>query len=279
MIGSVLLVAAAAGLTCPPQGTAGMVTRSAPFGGAIVPTAKDADEAVAAGTLASAAAHRFMKLRPPPFVIADAPLAARLTPGDCAFVFPWPFSRFRTEAFPPPSHVLPHEICHALFIRFIFPRSDVDEYGGAAPDWLDEMAAIACEDANGVRMRRSETRRHAERSELIPMHRFLSMPHPEWSARQKAPDATAAMPPKQPGSVETPAFYATVRALFDFLLDRTGNVGIIRVLADQVRAGVPVEKWLLAHVARHPEQGLAGLDAEITGFVLTNPIFVREARG
>lgn len=123
-------------------------------------------------------------------------------------------------------------------------------------------------------MRRADTRRHAERGALIPLARLLSMPHPEWSARQNAVNSPAEPAVSQPGSVDTPAFYATVRALLDFLIDRTGNERVIRLMAEQVRAGAPLDKWLLAQsVEGAAAEGLTELDAEITAFVLTDPTY------
>lgn len=250
-----------------------MVARTASFGGVIAPTAADAEDAIAAGIVAQKAARRFLGLHVPPFLIAAA--SPPKPPGGCAFLFPWNFSRLHAGAARLPTHVLPHEIGHALFIRFLVPRTVADEYGSDAPDWLDEMAAMAFEDPDGVRMRRNDTRRHAERGALIPLARLLSMPHPEWSARQVVATGPADSTISQPRSADTPAFYATVRGLLDFLIARTGNESVIRLLAEQVRAGAPIDRWLLAHCApgAAAAEGLSGLDAQLTAFVLTNPAY------
>jgi hypothetical protein len=277
MMGSVLLLATMASHAgeCRPKAPPGMVARAAPFGGVIEPTAADAEEAVAGGIIAQRAARRFLGLDPPPFLIAARSAGTPPRLGGCAFLFPWSFSPIRAGASPLPTHVLPHEIGHALFIRFLVPRTRADEYGGDAPDWLDEMAAIAFEDAGGVRMRRAEARRHAERGALMPLARLLSMTHPEWSARKSVSGAPARSGMTQPSSPETPAFYATVRALLDFLIDRTGNERVIRVLSEQVRAGAPLDRWLLEHCAPGADgaEGLHRLDAQIVAFVLTNRAF------
>lgn len=263
-----------AAMACPPPPSPGMVARWAQFGGVIAPTAANTDEAVAAGLVTQEAARRFLGFDPPPFLIAMVSPETPPPLGGCSFVFPWTFSRLSTGAPRLPTHVLPHEIGHELFIRFFAPRTGADEYGGGAPDWLDEMAAIAFEDSAGVRMRRADTRRHAERGALIPLARLLSMPHPEWSARQNAVNSPAEPAVSQPGSVDTPAFYATVRALLDFLIDRTGNERVIRLMAEQVREGAPLDKWLLAQsVEGTAAEGLTALDAEITAFVLTDPTY------
>ncbi|MFA5968731.1 MAG: hypothetical protein WC816_05760 [Sphingomonas sp.] len=278
---SLILLAAMAGTpeNCPPTPPRGMVARSTSFGGVIAPTVADADDAVTAGTVAQRAARRFLGLDAPPFLIAAASPATTTPLGGCAFLFPWPFPQPREGAARLPTHVLPHEIGHALFIRYLVPKTRSDEYGGDAPDWLDEMAALAFEDAAGVRLRRRDTWRHTGRGALIPLSRLLSMPHPEWSARSIAPGPPTESATHQPRSVDTPAFYATVRALFDFLIDRTGDEQIVRLLAEQVRAGVPLDQWLLAHAARggSPE-GLATLDAEIVTFVMANPVYAEASK-
>lgn len=273
MNGPALLFAALAGGTgnCPPDPPREMVARAAPFGGVIAPTAADAEEAVAGGTVARDAARRFLGLEAPPFLIAEKSAGPPPAPGGCSFVFSWRFPRVGEGERRLPTEVLPHEIGHDLFIRFLAPATGRDEYGGGAPDWLDEMAAIAFEDAGGVRRRRGEARRHAERGALIPLARLLSMPHPEWSARA-AVAGDSGPTTHQPRSADTPAFYATVRALLDFLIDRTGDERVIRRLAEQVRSDAPLDRWLLAKVPGAAKD-LGGLDSQIAAFVLTNPAY------
>lgn len=280
MLGTTLLFAAmvSGAEPCSPAPPRGMIARSTPFGGVIAHTASDADEAVAAGVLAQEAAKRFLGLRAPPFLIVPASSEKQLTLDNCTFVFPWAFPRSRGGTSRLPAHVLPHEIGHALFIRFLAPRTGNNEYGGGAPDWLDEMAALAFENSAGVRMRRADTRRHAERGALIPLEQLLSMTHPEWSARPIATNSPTELGTRQPTSADTPAFYATVRALLDFLIDRTGEERVIRLMAEEARAGAPIDNWLLANSGRGAAlEGLAGLDAEIKAFVLTDPRY-NEAR-
>lgn len=266
MSGAVLLFATAAGsaAACSPEPAAGVFARTAPFGGVIAPTAAQAEEAEAAGLLARDAARRFLGLDVPPFLIAPAGPKAGEPRGGCAFVFPWRFAPSDGPRLP--AHVLPHEIGHDIFIRFLAPRTGSADYGGGAPDWLDEMAAMAFEPAEGVAMRRAEAQRHAERGALIPLERLLAMPHPEWSARGEAPAGDSAV--SEPGSSETPAYYATVRALFDYLVDRTRDERVIRLLTEQVRAGAPLDRWLLAR-APSGATDLSALDSELSGFVLS----------
>lgn len=268
-----LLLAAMAGgaESCPPPAPSGMVSRAAPFGGVIAPTEADAAAAVTGGMVAKEAARRFLGLEPPPFLIAAETPGTEIEPGACSFAFPWRFPEAGRRG--PPSQVLPHEIGHALFIRFLAPVTGKEEYGGGAPDWLDEMAAIAFEDPNGVRVGRSEARRHAERGALIPLERLLSMPHPEWTARATSTGDPATPPVQGPRSTETPAFYATLRALLDFLVERTGDERILVRLAEQARSDAPLDRWLLTHVPGVAGKDLRRLDAQIAAFVLTSPAY------
>jgi hypothetical protein len=283
MKGLALLLAALAGGagSCPPDPPGDMVARAAPFGGTIAPTAADAEDAIAGGMVARAAARRFLGLEPPPFLIAEDSSGTPPAPGGCAFVFRWRFPRIAAGERRLPSQILPHEIGHSLFIRYLAPATGNDEYGGGAPDWLDEMAAIAFEDAGGVRERRSDARRHAERGALLPLARLLSMTHPEWSVRPSATGAQSRPGGQPPRSGDTPAFYATLRALLDFLIERTGDERIIRRLAQQANERVPLDRWLLANVPGAGTKGLGGLDSHIAAFVLTNSAYdaTREHKG
>lgn len=284
MIGLALLltVAGIAAAPCRMPVPDGMVERRAPFGGVIAPTAAQADEAVLAGRVAQAAAVRYLGLDALSFLITPAPASEREA---CPFVFHWRFPVRPDGGSRLPTHVLPHEIGHALFIRFLAPRTDADEYGGGAPDWLDEMAAIAFEDAAGTRIRRADAHRHAERGALIPLARLLAMRHPQWT-----PDpASVAADPMARGrlasaplvSRDTPAFYATVRALFDFLVARTGDERIVRTLADRFRDGVPLGAWLRTHAdpgSGGSERTFAALDAALATYVLTDPDYAAASR-
>ncbi len=260
---ALLLAAPASGTACVPHAASGMVTRKAGFGGVVAPTVADADHAVEAARVAQRAARRHLGIDVPAFLIAATASANRPTDG-CAFVFPWPFLR-SASGNPLPSHILPHELGHMIFIRFVAPRTAADQYGGAAPDWLDEMAALACEDDAGIAMRRADTYRHAVRGTLIPLSRMLTMTHPEWSPGASPPDVTVS----QPASPDTPAYYATVRAMFDFLIDRTGDPRIIRVLTEQARQKTDLGRWLITRLTRDgTRQDLVQLDADMRSFIL-----------
>lgn len=189
-------------------------------------------------------------------------------------MFAWPFAEPGTVGRSPPSHVLPHEIGHAAFLHFLIPRTVDDEYGGDAPDWLDEMVAIAFEDSVGVANRRADGRRHAERHALIPLRRLLAMTHPEWVAAGPSTGQSPGGNLGVPGSPDTPAYYATVRLLFDYLVARTGNPQVLRDLADAARNKVPIDRWMLARVARFGDgPTLEDLDVAMTAFAIGDPAY------
>ncbi len=251
---------------------------TAPFGEVRVVARADVPRALREGKAARLAARRFLGLDVPPFGIVEQRLAGR-SPGrsTTAFTFYWPF-----RDLPPPrgrslstDSLLRHEIGHDLFTRFLVPRTGGNQYGSDAPDWLDEMAAVAFEDESEGCRRRTDAGLRARRGGLIPLARFLGMSHPEWSAGSSglAPPLGAVVIESR--SPETAGFYATVRVLLDFLLDRLGAARTIPGLAAEARAGRPLDRWLLGHVARDRAGGLAGLDSEISAFIRSDPRYSR----
>jgi hypothetical protein len=169
------------------------------------------------------------------------------------------------------SHVLRHEIGHDLFIRYLAPSSRVDQYGGDAPDWLDEMAAVAFEGAAQTASRRRRAARYAREATLLPLSRFLTMPHPEFASRPP-PDASGQMVRVRLASTEdTPRFYVMCRAFYDFLVDRTKSPSIIAELAAAFRKGEPLEEWILARVGQKGRPGgLGDLNAEFLAWIATD---------
>lgn len=252
------------------------------FGEIHVVARADIPRALREGEAARRAARRVFGIQAPPFAIVDQRLASRSPAGTAApYTYYWPFRD--TPAAAPgilsTDTLLRHEIGHDLFIRFLVPSTRGNQYGGDAPDWLDEMAAVAFEDEDEGRRRRADVRLRAERGALIPLARFTAMPHPEWSAGTSASAPLAGAAVIQPRSAETGSYYATVRALLDLLIDRLGDGRAITLLAAEARAGRPLERWLVDHVARDRTAGLAGLDSEISAFIRSNPRYTKGRKG
>lgn len=154
---------------------------------------------------------------------------------------------------------LRHEVAHMLFIHGVWPSSQAAgaQYGGDAPDWLDEAAAIAAESGEMTAARRSLFLNAARDGQLIPLDRYLSMPHPvfggndfrdlmrearEAAARDGAVVHTASMNEDQ--ITEARIFYAQTRAWLDFLHELTGIPGILGEVTDALRNGQSLQDWL-----------------------------------
>lgn len=272
---SVALAALATASTqpAPSQGTVpgtGMATR---FGHVQVSPA-DLRSAITEGEAAHEAAGTVLGLHGVRFTIVEAAGTSarwgeRSADGSPRYV--WPFDGGRRPGWqPPPAFLLRHEVGHDLFIRYLVPstragQSRAGQYGGDAPDWLDEMAAIAFEGDPMRAMRRRAAVRHAADGTLIPLPRLLTMVHPELAAGTMP--AAGGMPGAAyvPKSGETASFYATAAALYEYLVERTGNSAIVAELARAFRAGERLDHWLPVRTGHG--SGTSGLDALNAGFL------------
>ncbi|AKS42994.1 hypothetical protein [Wenzhouxiangella marina] len=159
-----------------------------------------------------------------------------------------------------------HELAHLLFLREVWPstRGRGEQYGGDAPDWLDETAAVLAESPSMTESRRASFRAMAERGELIALERYLSMVHPVFAgqdfqalmqaARDKAAQGEAAvlsasLDPEQ--GVEARRFYAQTRGWVDYLLARSEQPRVFADLTRALRDGQGFEAWLQASAARY----------------------------
>lgn len=250
-----------------------MVIRKASFGHVEVIPA-DVETALREGRAAQAAARDVLLLPHARFGITArsygkarwVSIASNGSP-----IYSWAFGNAAPGSQPvPPSHALRHEIGHDLFIRHLVPSSREGQYGGDAPDWLDEMAAIAFESSDVTAMRRREAARLAKSGTLIPMDRFLTMVHPELTespASAVAPDGPAYRI-RLAASSDTPRFYAMTRAFYDYLVARTGSPAVVAELAGAFRRGERLDAWIMAR--RSPRDGFASLetlDAELRNWI------------
>ncbi len=271
-----LALAATVSSPCPPEPPPGMIAEQTSFGGVIAPDRTAAKAGAAAGVQAVEAAKRFLGLTLPKFVIAEG--VDESEPRGCDFVFPWRFSQFKAGK-EPSTDLFAHEIGHVIFTRFLVADSRGDQYGGDAPDWLDEMAALAFEAGDEVHRRRAIAKYYGANKALIPLSKLLSMPHPEFDPQNTNIPAPGEVMKRPPISEDTLPFYVTVRALFDFLLQRTGDELVIRRLADQVKLDEPLDQWLLTYATPGQRlKDLTELDAELQIFVLTDATYSPAAR-
>lgn len=165
-----------------------------------------------------------------------------------------------------------HEIAHLLFMHSVWPSSGerAEQYGGDAPDWLDEAAAVVAESAEMTAGRRGAFRRMARAGRMIPLEEYLRMPHPVFAgddfrtlmreARQRADsDGAAVVSASLPEEriERARAFYAQTRGLVDYLVQRTDDERVLAGIARSLRLGESFEDWLAGEGRR------AGLPADI----------------
>lgn len=268
IVSAILASLTSPGLANSPAG----VARTESTFGYVEVSAADTKTAIEEGQAAQAAARDVLALPDVRFGIADpgGRTGQWVNPGaDGRPVYSWVFSR---KAGDPQrvssSYVLRHEIGHDLFIRYLAPSSTADQYGGDAPDWLDEMAAVTFEGPVQTESRRRLAARFARDATLIPLGRFLKMTHPEHASRPP-PDASGqAVRIRLASSEDTPQFYVMCRAFYDFLVDRTKSPSIVAEMAAAFRKGERLDRWILTRTGHgDPQAGLGTLNAELLAWI------------
>ncbi len=274
--GPVAIALVALALSIAPAHTAqpgAMVIRKASFGHVEV-AATDVETALREGRAAQAAARDVLLLPHVRFGITARSYGKARWVGlanDGSTTYSWVFGNTAPGGRPvPPSHALRHEIGHDLFIRHLVPSSREGQYGGDAPDWLDEMAAVAFEGTDVTSMRRREAARLARSGTLIPMNRFLTMVHPELTELPAFAVASGgpAYRIRLSASSDTPRFYAMTRAFYDYLVARTGSPAVVAELAGAFRRGERLDAWILARSGRRDgSASLEALDADLCSWI------------
>jgi hypothetical protein len=184
-------------------------------------------------------------------IVEEGVGAVKWSGSDGALItYTWPFPNgFRRLQSRPPTTLLRHEIGHDLFTRYLVPRSTAKQYSTDAPDWLDEMAAIAFESDD----RRVSRRDDIALEELLPLTTLLRMTHPELGAPiirqddQEFADSIAS-------SDLTIPFYTTVGSFYDFLVQKTGEKSIVAEMANAFIQDKNLEIWLLERLGYDKEQ-------------------------
>ncbi|MBX3560177.1 MAG: hypothetical protein KF780_00030 [Sphingomonas sp.] len=261
-----------AALIDPERSPASVLSRTPTSFGHVQVDAADVAAAIVEGEAAHVTARTVLGLADVRFDIVEAQdsprrFGERSSEGVPTYV--WPFRQSADgRSQPPPAYLLRHEIGHDLFIRYLVPSTGSSQYGGDAPDWLDEMAAIAFEGEPLRSLRRRSIVHVAQEGKLIPLHRFLNMVHPEMAAGS-IPDTDGRLGAAfDPASDETASFYAMAAAFYEFLVARTENAAIIADLAAVVRRGEPVEPWLLARTGyADAARGIDALDRDFQNWI------------
>ena len=168
------------------------------------------------------------------------------------------------------SGALRHELGHLWFMAAFTPEDAARQtghgYGGWAPDWLDETAAILLETPSLADKRRQsfhETHKHEHLKDLAT---FLSMVHPSAGAarqlQQSARNADQDAPGtagrvmflsgeeaeaflRASGGAAAPAFYGQARLFADFLMEKTGDEQVFASITRHHAAGGNFESWLV----------------------------------
>lgn len=158
---------------------------------------------------------------------------------------------------------LRHELGHMWLIADRWPRRTEEEaasrtdshYGGPAPDWLDETAAVLMEDAAMTARRRElfgTIRRGGEPGErIVALADFVTMDHPLAAQVRARPDAKSGASITILSGEEarrlaagSRAFYAQARVFADYLIARSGRPDVFAAIADAAAEGEDFASWL-----------------------------------
>lgn len=157
------------------------------------------------------------------------------------------------------SNTVPHELGHIWYANAFWPSashpapSGVRRYGSAAPDWLDEAAAMLMEDESGAetyRQRFAQGRSPdpalaAAIPDEIPLATLIRMDHPTLAAISAAAPAPGSVTLVVP--VQASIFYAQVRVFSDYLIEQSGNPLILSSISEGMAAGVSFDQWLASN--------------------------------
>lgn len=163
-----------------------------------------------------------------------------------------------------------HEFCHLWLIHefgFKMATGENRHYGGDAPDWLDETAAVLCESdtlTSDRRMQMGMLRKGVLPWKLWTLAEFTSVAHPlaqkEAQLLQGGAQKHAASSNEKGqgyfrrlsgdeakdfiGSTNAPAFYVQARAFADFLVEKSGRPDIFAEIANAATKQISFESWL-----------------------------------
>lgn len=158
---------------------------------------------------------------------------------------------------------LPHELAHGWFIHAYWPRAEArasDHYGGPAPDWMDEIAAVLAEDQAMADGRRAQFAAilsggdAAAKARLLDLATFLSGGHPALPkldvGAQKG--RVAVLTGAEAAAVAQVAgtLYLQARSFADYPRARSGGPAAYRSAAAAFAGGRDTAGWLRDEGAR-----------------------------
>jgi len=159
---------------------------------------------------------------------------------------------------------LTHELSHLWFMEAFKFKGDETQnehgYGGWAPDWLDETAAILLENETLTESRRKAFAK-MKTDEFYPLEQFLAMEHPVLKSAQalkekygkedggsraiflSGEEADEFL--KSSGGSDPVTFYTQVRGFADYVIKATGDEQIFAKLAKHLSEAKSFESWLV----------------------------------
>lgn len=172
--------------------------------------------------------------------------------------------------------LIAHEFGHIWFMSDIWDDDTrtMNHYGGSAPDWLDELAAVALESPDLTESRRERFRADQTSEDRLSLARFFEMTHPSAEiARRVAAERGGERPERvEPapgqriiartmtltgedarrviaGSDSNPlSFYSMARGVLDYFADEA-EPGALLALSSALRNGDSLDDWLAGHGA------------------------------
>jgi hypothetical protein len=167
---------------------------------------------------------------------------------------------------------LTHEIGHGWFINALWSGSAGKtglHYGGDAPDWLDEVAAILLENEWQSHNRRENLKVFLASSEtaalIKPLNELFTMKHPGLDPTQmqeivkKMREARARgesisalnLKPDAKSQQAMKMFYAQCRGFIDYLFQKGADPKVLRRITDTLKSGESMGEWLAAEGKRY----------------------------
>lgn len=166
---------------------------------------------------------------------------------------------------------LPHELGHKwLMASFWSDSTGGARYGSPGPDWLDELAAVMCENETFAKARRDQfetiyrTGKDAgvTSRDILDLKAFLHSVHPTYaelvrngmaSIRSSKPSGTQIriMTGPEADAMESKGivFYLQSRSLADFLIERSQKPAVLGSITTYIATGRTFDQWLIAHGA------------------------------
>jgi hypothetical protein len=171
---------------------------------------------------------------------------------------------------------LPHELGHGWFINAFWPDASIrtsDHYGGPAPDWMDETAAVLMEDDTMANSRRAgfaaiyAGEDAAAKARLLDLTAFLSGGHPALPKLDTglSADRVQVLTGEEGARIAASArgFYLQARLFADYVLARSGDPAAFRSAADAFAKRKTTTDWLAADGRRlHLPTTVGGVQAD-----------------